>query len=88
MLRGPDRLRPDPQAHPGRSHDQDHQIGDRQTRHHGKVLVLRFLEDKGYDEIAEIMRVPPGTVATLISRGTKQLRASLQAMGLNVRDTS
>jgi RNA polymerase sigma-70 factor, ECF subfamily len=52
------------------------------------VLVLRFLEDKGYDEIAEIMRVPSGTVATLISRGTKQLRAALQEMGLNVRDGS
>jgi RNA polymerase sigma-70 factor, ECF subfamily len=46
------------------------------------VLVLRFLEDKGYDEIAEIMHVPPGTVAALISRGTKQLRSSLEAIGL------
>jgi RNA polymerase sigma-70 factor, ECF subfamily len=52
------------------------------------VLVLRFLEDKGYDEIAEIMRVPAGTVATLISRGTRQLRTALHAIGLNVRDVS
>ena len=48
------------------------------------VLVLRFLEDKGYDEIAEIMQVPPGTIATLISRGTKQLRSALEAIGLKV----
>lgn len=46
------------------------------------VLVLRFLEDKGYDEISEIMQVPPGTVATLINRGTKQLRSALEALGL------
>ena len=50
------------------------------------VLILRFLEDKGYDEIAEILHVPPGTVATLITRGTKQLRASLQAAGVNLKD--
>ena len=51
------------------------------------VLVLRFLEDKGYVEIAEIMHIPPGTVATLISRGTKQLRAALLAIGVKVSPT-
>ena len=50
------------------------------------VLVLRFLEEKGYDEIAEILHVPSGTVATLINRGTKQLRSALQLIGLNVKD--
>ncbi len=50
------------------------------------VLVLRFLEEKGYDEIAEIMHVPSGTVATLINRGTKQLRSALEAIGINVKD--
>jgi RNA polymerase sigma-70 factor, ECF subfamily len=50
------------------------------------VLVLRFLEEKGYDEIAEIMHVPSGTVATLINRGTKQLRSALQAIGINMKD--
>jgi RNA polymerase sigma-70 factor, ECF subfamily len=50
------------------------------------VLVLRFLEDKGYDEIAEIMHVPSGTVATLISRGTKQLRSALQSIGVHLKD--
>lgn len=50
------------------------------------VLVLRFLEEKSYDEIAEIMRAPAGTVAALISRGTKQLRIALQDIGLTMRD--
>lgn len=44
-----------------------------------EALALRYLEDRGYDEIAEIMQLPSGTVATLINRGTKQLRASLKA---------
>ncbi len=41
--------------------------------------MLRYLEEKGYDEIAEILELPGGTVATLISRGTKQLRAALDS---------
>ncbi len=43
------------------------------------VLVLRLLEEKGYEEIADIMQVPLGTVATLVSRGTKRLRTALIA---------
>jgi RNA polymerase sigma-70 factor (ECF subfamily) len=42
------------------------------------VLVLRFLEDKTYDDIADILQLPPGTVATYINRGLKQLKAPLQ----------
>jgi RNA polymerase sigma-70 factor, ECF subfamily len=42
------------------------------------ALILRYLEEKGYDEIADILELPSGTVATLINRGTKKLRASLE----------
>ncbi len=38
------------------------------------VLVLRYLEEMSYDEIADVLELPPGTVATHISRGLKQLR--------------
>lgn len=41
------------------------------------VLVLRYLEEKSYDEIADILHLPPGTVATYISRGLKALRGSV-----------
>ncbi len=44
-----------------------------------EVLMLRYLEEKGYDEISEILELPGGTVATLINRGTKQLRAVLNS---------
>lgn len=37
------------------------------------VLVLAFLEDKSYQEIAEILKKPIGTVGTLISRAKKRL---------------
>ena len=42
------------------------------------VLTLRYLEDKSYDEISDILELPPGTVATLLSRGLKRLRAPLE----------
>lgn len=38
------------------------------------VLVLRYLEEMSYDEISEVLSLPPGTVANNISRGLKQLR--------------
>lgn len=41
------------------------------------VLILRLLEDKGYDEIGEILAIPSGTVAIRIKRGLKRLQASL-----------
>jgi RNA polymerase sigma-70 factor (ECF subfamily) len=45
------------------------------------VLVLRYLEEKSYDEISDILQLPPGTVATLINRGLKKLRAMFAAPG-------
>jgi len=41
------------------------------------VMILRFLEDKNYEDISDILELPMGTVATLISRGKQQLRRAL-----------
>jgi RNA polymerase sigma-70 factor (ECF subfamily) len=41
------------------------------------VLVLRYLEDKSYRDIGDILRMPPGTVATLIRRGLARLQELL-----------
>ncbi len=38
------------------------------------ALILRFMEDKSYEEISDILRKPPGTVATYISRAKKQFK--------------
>jgi RNA polymerase sigma-70 factor (ECF subfamily) len=35
-------------------------------------LILRFLEEKSYEEISDILRVPLGTAATLVSRAKKE----------------
>lgn len=47
-----------------------------------EVLVLRYLEDRSYEEISDILRKPPGTVATLISRAKSRLRDALSATPL------
>lgn len=36
-----------------------------------EVLVLKFLEEKNYKEISDILKKPSGTVATLINRAKK-----------------
>lgn len=36
-----------------------------------EVMMLRFLEEKNYSEIMEIIKKPKGTVAALIGRGRK-----------------
>lgn len=43
------------------------------------VLMLRYLEDKSYDEISDILQMPPGTVATRIRRGLERLKSTLTA---------
>lgn len=39
-----------------------------------EVLVLKFLEEKSYDEISDIIKKPIGTVGTFVSRGKKQMK--------------
>lgn len=51
-------------------------MGSLDRRYH-EALVLRFLEDKSYGEISEILEIPAGTVATHINRGLKQLKKCL-----------
>ncbi len=43
-----------------------------------EVIILKFFEEKSYEEIADIIKKPPGTVATWINRGKKQLKQILQ----------
>ncbi|MDP3971124.1 MAG: RNA polymerase sigma factor [bacterium] len=38
------------------------------------VLVLKYLEEKSYKEISDILRKPEGTIATLINRAKKKLK--------------
>lgn len=47
-----------------------------------EVLVLRFLEEKNYEEIMDIVEKPKGTVASLVNRGRKLLMDEARQKGL------
>lgn len=42
------------------------------------IIILRFLEEKEYEEISDILQIPLGTVSTLIYRGKKELQELLR----------
>lgn len=45
-----------------------------------EVLVLKFLEEKDYKEISDILEKPMGTVATLINRAKKQFKEKTEKL--------
>jgi RNA polymerase sigma-70 factor (ECF subfamily) len=44
-----------------------------------EVVMLRFFEEKSYDEISDILQIPAGTVAIRLSRAKKILEDTLKA---------
>ena len=44
-----------------------------------EAVVLRDLEGRSYDEIADILEIPPGTVRSRIHRGREALRQLLES---------
>lgn len=45
------------------------------------VLILKFLEEKDYNEISDILQKPKGTVGTLINRAKKKLKTIIEHQG-------
>jgi len=39
-----------------------------------EIFILRFDEEKSYEEISEILKIPKSSVGTLISRVKKELQ--------------
>jgi RNA polymerase sigma-70 factor (ECF subfamily) len=48
------------------------------------ALILRFFEHKEYDEISDILKIPIGTVGTLIHRGKQELKKHLEESHLHI----
>jgi RNA polymerase sigma-70 factor (ECF subfamily) len=48
-----------------------------------EVLILRFVEEKEYEEIMDILKKPKGSVATLIARGKEMLIKQLKEQNIN-----
>ena len=43
-----------------------------------EVLILKFLEEKNYKEISDILEKPMGTIATLINRAKQKLKKEIE----------
>jgi len=50
-----------------------------------EVLVLKFLEEKNYREISDIIKKPMGTVATLINRAKKAFLVELEKQDIKLK---
>ena len=48
-----------------------------------EVLILRFVEEKEYEEIMDILKKPKGSVATLIARGKAMLTKQMKKENIN-----
>lgn len=48
-----------------------------------EVIILSYIEGKNYQEIADILNKPLGTIGTLINRGKKILAKKLEENGIN-----
>lgn len=51
---------------------------DKLDEKYKEIIILRFLEEKDYEEISDILQIPLGTVSTLIHRGKKELQKYLK----------
>ena len=47
------------------------------------VLVLKYLEEKDYKEISDILKKPIGTVSTLLNRSKIKFKKELNKQGIN-----
>jgi len=48
-----------------------------------EILILRFIEEKDYEEIMDILKKPKGSVATLVSRGKEMLVRNMKEKNIN-----
>ncbi|MFA5622831.1 MAG: RNA polymerase sigma factor [Candidatus Dojkabacteria bacterium] len=53
-------------------------------RKYRDVLVLRYFQEMEYNEISEILHIPNGTVASLISRGKKKFKLLIEKYGKDI----
>lgn len=49
-----------------------------------EVLILRYLEEKDYNEMSDILKKPPSTIGTLLSRAKKNMNEIIKEEGIKL----
>ena len=57
---------------------------EKMSKKYKEVLVLRFLEEKSYEEMSDILMKPKGTVATLINKAKKEFLKEYNKNNINL----
>ncbi len=55
---------------------------------HRAILILRYQEGLNYDELAEVLEIAPGTVASRLNRAREALRKLLGEPGVDTEETA
>jgi RNA polymerase sigma-70 factor, ECF subfamily len=76
-----DRATPDP---PDRQHDMVRLVGEL-PENYRQVVMLFYMEEKSYEEVARLLDLPIGTVNTHLNRARKQLATMLNEADSGIR---
>jgi RNA polymerase sigma-70 factor (ECF subfamily) len=60
------------------------QVFDGMDEKYRELLVLKYFEEKSYQEISDILKKPIGTVATLISKAKKDFKNEAKKQKINL----
>lgn len=58
------------------------------SEEHRVILILRYREGLNYDELADVLEIAPGTVASRLNRARDALRAELEPSGVNPEENA
>jgi RNA polymerase sigma-70 factor (ECF subfamily) len=57
---------------------------DRLDEKYSEVLILKYFEEKDYQEISDILKKPLGTVATLLNRAKKEFKKEVEKNNIQI----
>ncbi len=61
-----------------------YQVLGRLNSRYQEILVLKYLEEKDYREISDIIKKPMGTVASLLNRAKQEFRKELEKRNIKI----
>ena len=76
----------DPESRAERKHNSDLLIKalERLDEKYRSVLVLRYFEHMEYEDISDVLKIPVGTVGTLVHRAKKNLKTELANLDIEI----